>query len=118
MDKVSSICTSAMIVLAMMAERWSAVEAYRDAFEMLASATQTMLAEQMSILNPIVNGHMLAPLDTTNMAATGNVMTGPQQPRGPVISSGGYDQFTEYLAYMSEVGMCSSVEELLSSMVE
>ncbi|EXJ84041.1 hypothetical protein A1O3_04708 [Capronia epimyces CBS 606.96] len=94
-DKVSTICTSALIVLAIMAERWSAVEAYRDAFEMLCSATQTMLAE------------------TSSSSAS-------CPPTMPVISSTGHghDQFTDYLSYMTEVGMCSSVEELLSNMVE
>ena len=91
LDKVSSICTSIMIVLAIMSERWTAVEAYRDAFEMLSSATQTMLVE---------------------------ASTGPTAPSRPVLSSGGYDQFTDYLSCMTEVGMCSSVEELLASMVE
>lgn len=90
-DKVSAICTSCMITLAIMAERWSAVEPYRDAFEMLSSATQTMLAE---------------------------IPNSKSTPSMPVISSGGYDQFSGYLSYMSELGMCSSVEELLSSMVE
>jgi hypothetical protein len=90
-DKVSAICTSIMIVLAIMAERWSAVEAYRDSFEMLSTATQTMLAETSHASGP---------------------------PTMPVISSTGYDQFTDYLSYMTEVGMCSSVEELLSNMVE
>lgn len=89
-DKVSAICTSTMIVLAIMAERWSAVEAYRDAFEMLSSATQTMLAETSQASRP---------------------------PTMPVIAGTGYDQFTDYLSYMTEVGMCSSVEELLTSMV-
>lgn len=91
LDKVSSICTSIMIVLVIMAERWSAAEAYRDAFDMLASATQTMLAE---------------------MTAASAV------PNGPIIASGEYDQFTDYLSYMSEVGMCPSVEELLANMVD
>jgi hypothetical protein len=90
-DKVSSTCTSIMVVLAIMAERWTAVEAYRDAFEMLSSSTQTMLAE---------TSHESSP------------------PTMPVISSTRHDQFTDYLSYMTEVGMCSSVEELLSSMVE
>ena len=80
-----------MIMLAIMAERWAAVEPYRDAFEMLASATQTMLAE-------------------TSAAS--------MVPSGPVIPLGVHDQFTGYLSYMGEVGMCSSVEELLATMVE
>jgi hypothetical protein len=90
-DKVSAICTSTIVVLAIMAERWTAVAAYRDAFDMLSSATQTMLAER-----------------PTALAA----------PTMPVISPTGYDQFTDYLSFMTDVGMCSSVEELLSSMVE
>lgn len=91
LDKVSSICTSTMIVLAIMAERWTPVEAYRDAFDMLSTATQTMLVE------------------TSSASAAPNV---------PVISSGATDQFTDYLSYMAEVGMCASVEELLANMVE
>lgn len=90
-DKVAGICTSIMIVLSIMAERWSAVAAYRDAFEMLSSATQTMLAEA----------------SITSSA-----------PSLPAISAIGHEQFTDYLSYMTEVGMCSSVEDLLSSMVD
>jgi hypothetical protein len=90
-DKVSSICTSTIVVLAIMAERWTAVEAYRDAFDMLSSATQTMLIEASTAL------------------AT---------PTMPVISPTGFDQFADYLSFMTDVGMCSAVEELLSSMVE
>jgi hypothetical protein len=113
MDKVSSICTSTMIVLAIMAERWSAVNAYRDAFEMLATATQTMLAETLTVLSrdTYASAQTMGNQDATNPS---NML---QTPRGPVIPSGEHDQFTEYLSYMSEVGMCSSVEELLASMV-
>ncbi|EXJ82089.1 hypothetical protein A1O1_08158 [Capronia coronata CBS 617.96] len=93
-DKVSTICTSIMIVLAVMSERWTAVEAYRDSFEMLSTATQTMLYE----------------ISTASAASTA--------PSGPVISSEGGDQFTDYLSYMTEIGMCATVEELLSTMVE
>jgi hypothetical protein len=87
LDKVSSTCTSCIIVLAVMAERCSAIKPYRDAFDMLASATQSMLA----------GGELMA---------TGAVM--------PVLSSHGQDQFMSYLSSMSELGMCSSVEQLLN----
>lgn len=90
-DQVSSTCTSIIIVLAIMAERWSAVGVYRDAFEMLASATQTMLFEA----------------STTRVA-----------PSMPVIPPTGQFQFTDYLADMSEIGMCTSVEDLLSGMID
>ncbi|KAH8883212.1 transcriptional regulatory protein GAL4 [Thozetella sp. PMI_491] len=90
LDKVSATCTSCMVVLAVMAERWAAVQPYRDAFDMLSRATQTMLAE----------------LETS--------MTVPAM---PVLSSSTDEQLTGFLANITEVGMCSSVEVLLSSMI-
>lgn len=91
LDKVSSICTSCIIVLAVMTERWSAVKPYRDAFDMLASATQSMLAGGEALVT---------------------------EASVPVFSSHGQDQFMTYLSSMSEVGMCSSVEHLLSGMID
>jgi gamma-glutamyl:cysteine ligase YbdK (ATP-grasp superfamily) len=72
-----------------MAERWSAVKPYRDAFDMLSTATQSMLAEAGSML--------------TNATM-------------PVLSS--HDQFLGYLSSMSEIGMCPSVEQLLTGMID
>ena len=89
-DKVSSTCTSCLIVLAVMAERWSAVKPYRDAFDMISSATQSMLADSETILT-----------DATM----------------PVLSSHGHDQFLGYMTSMSEIGICPSVEELLAGMI-
>jgi hypothetical protein len=90
LDTVSSTCTSCIIVLAVMTERCSAVKPYRDAFDMLASATQSMLA-------------------AGEFMATGASM--------PVLSSHSQDQFMSYLSSMSELGMCSSVEQLLTGMI-
>ena len=90
LDKVASTCTSCMIVLAVMSERWTAVEPYRDAFDMLATATQAMMAETpMTLVTPVM----------------------------PVLSSSGNEQLTDYLSSMAEIGMCSSVEALLTNMI-
>ncbi|KAK3633148.1 hypothetical protein LTR56_015924 [Elasticomyces elasticus] len=91
LNHISSTCTSIMVVLAIMAERWKPVESYRDAFEMLSNATQATLIE-------------------TSMAQ--------RTPAGPLISPEGQKQFTDYLSYMAEIGMCASVEDLLTDMVE
>lgn len=90
LDKVATTCTSCMVVLAVMAERWAAVQPYRDAFDMLSNATQTMLAEGESV---------------------------PTAPAMPILSSSGNDQLSDYLSHMAELGMCSSVEALLSNMI-
>ncbi|KAI1375622.1 transcriptional regulatory protein GAL4 [Hypoxylon crocopeplum] len=89
-DKVSATCTSCMVVLAVMSERWAIVRPYRDTFDMLASATQTMFAESQ------VNSstHAL-----------------------PALSSG-HDQLSSNLTDMAELGMCSSLEALLSTMIQ
>jgi hypothetical protein len=89
-DKVAATCTSCMVVLAVMAERWEAVKPYRDAFDMLSSATQTMLAESDRMIPSLA---------------------------GPLLSSSVQDQLNCYLSSMTEIGMCQSVEEILSSMI-
>ncbi|VUC29949.1 unnamed protein product [Clonostachys rosea] len=91
LDKVSSTCTSCIIVLAVMAERWTAVKPYRDAFDMLSNATQSMLAEA---------GPML-----TDAAM-------------PVLTSHSQDQFLGYLSSMTEIGMCPTVEQLLNGIID
>lgn len=90
LDKVSATCTSCIMVLAVMAERWVAVKPYRDVFDMLSSATQSILVD--GVLNT----------DATM----------------PVLSTIGHDQFITHLSSMSELGMCSSVEQLISNMLE
>lgn len=90
-DVVSSTCTSCMIVLAVMAERWAAVAPYRDVFEMLSNATQTMLVDME------------------------NGLSGSA--RGPVLSSIQADQVSNYFMSMTDVGMCSSIEQLLKDMI-
>ncbi|XXH00784.1 hypothetical protein Hte_007135 [Hypoxylon texense] len=89
-DRVSAACTSCMVVLAVMAERWAGVRPYRDTFDMLASATQTMFAESQA--NPSM--HAL-----------------------PALSSG-HDELSSNLIDMAELGMCSSIEDLLTMMIQ
>ena len=89
-DKVSSTCMSCMVVLVIMAERWSAVGPYRDTFDMLSNATQTMLVETETTI-------------TT--------------PSFPAVCHSGDDQLSGYLSNIAEVGMDSLVEQLLSDMV-
>jgi len=90
-DVISATCTSCMIVLAVMAERCVSVSPYRDIFEMLSNATQAMLVD-------IENGlHEL--------------------PRGPVLSSLQADQVNNYFMDMTDVGMCTSIEQLLTDMI-
>ncbi|KAK1856070.1 flavin-binding monooxygenase [Colletotrichum chrysophilum] len=89
-DIVSSTCTSCMIVLAVMSERWDAVAPYRDTFEALSNATQAMLVD----------------LETASC-----------MPSGPVLSSLQADQVSNYFAGMADIGMCSSVEQLLMDMI-
>ena len=90
LDRVSSTCTSCVVVLAVMAERWRAVEPYRDTFEMLADWTQTMLAEVEAAVVPEAM---------------------------PVFPSSSNDQLSDNLLMMTEIGMCSSVEALLTDMI-
>lgn len=89
-DIVSSTCTSCMIVLAVMSERWDAVAPYRDTFEALSNPTQAMLVD----------------LETASC-----------MPSGPVLSSLQADQVSNYFAGMADIGMCSSVEQLLMDMI-
>jgi hypothetical protein len=90
LDKVAATCTSCIVVLAVMSEKWEAVKPYRDAFDMLSTATQTMLAESDKVLSA---------------------------PYGPILTSNRNDQLSCYLTHMTEIGMCQSVEEMLSSMI-
>ncbi|KAJ5289210.1 sterigmatocystin biosynthesis monooxygenase stcW [Penicillium angulare] len=91
-DKVSSTCTSCVMVLAMMAERWAAVAPYRDIFEMLSDALQSMLVDMEKGLNGSPRG-------------------------GPVLSSLQADQVSDYFMSLAEVGMCYSSEQLLMDMI-
>lgn len=92
LDKVATTCTSCIVVLAVMAERWSAVQSYRDAYDMLSGATQAMLAESLTAVMP---------------------------PELPVFATIGhdYEQISDYLSSMAEIGMCPSVEALLQDMI-
>lgn len=89
-DKVSDTCTSCAVVLAVMSERSPIVRPYRDTFDMLARATQTMYVESQ------------AGLSTHHL---------------PALSSG-HDQLSNNLADMAELGMCASIESLLATMIQ
>lgn len=91
LDKVSATCTACMVVLAVMSERWHAVEAYRDAFDLLSTATQAMLAERAAAITP---------------------------PAMPVLSASVNDQLSDHLSHIAELGMCPSVEALLADMID
>lgn len=91
-DIISATCTSCMIVLTVMAERCVSVAPYRDIFEMLSNATQAMLVDMDSGRNEL--------------------------PGRPVLSSQQADQVNNYFMNMTDVGMCSSIEQLLMDIVE
>ncbi|CAG9961946.1 unnamed protein product, partial [Clonostachys byssicola] len=44
-DTVASTCTNCMMILVVMTERWASVAPYRDTFEILSNATQSMLVD-------------------------------------------------------------------------
>lgn len=90
LDEVSATCSSCMVVLAVMAERCPVVRPYRDTFESLARATQTMLVEAQARSSP---------------------QTLPVLP-------GDNEQLSNDLVNMAELGMCSSIEALLGSMIQ
>lgn len=89
-DAVSAICTSCTIVLVVMAERWSAAAPYRDAFNALAAATQSML------------------VDGDSAQAV---------PSLPVLDAAEQGNMAKFLSGIEEIGMCDSVEHLLGEMV-
>lgn len=90
LDEVAAICSCTMVILAVMAERYEVVRPYRDTFETLAGATQTMLVEAQTSSEPQV----LPVLPTSS------------------------EHLSSDLADMAEFGMCSSIEVLLSTMIQ
>lgn len=92
LDKVATTCTSCIVVLSVMAERWTAVQPYRDAFDILATATQAMLVDSYTVFAP------------------------PELPVFPTFGQD-HDQLSDYLSSIAEVGMCPSVQALLSDMI-
>ncbi|KAF4965630.1 hypothetical protein FSARC_6593 [Fusarium sarcochroum] len=90
LDNVSNICTACTVVLSITAERWASAVPYRDAFDMLTRATMAMLVE------------------TTAMST---------EPSFPILTSSASDEFSRYFAHMAEVGICTSVEDLLATML-
>ena len=89
-DHVSSICTACTIVLVVMAERWSAAAPYRDTFNALAAATQSMLVEEE---------------------------VSHRVPSLPAIDTRQQGDMAKFLSNIEEVGMCDSVEHLLGELV-
>ena len=91
LDTVSNICTACTVVLSITAERWQSAASYRNAFDMLTSATLSMLVE-------------------TKASAT--------EPSFPILPSSEHDDFSGWFADMADIGICTSVEDLLSTMLE
>lgn len=92
-DVVSATCTSCIMVLAVMTERWASVAPYRDIFEMLSNAMQSMFVDMDKGLNESPKG-------------------------GPVIlTSVQAEQVSDYFMSLADVGMCYSSEQLLMDMI-
>lgn len=89
-DVVSSTCTACTVSLVIMAERWPAAQAFRDTFLALSDATQTMLAQS-------------PPTDSN-------------EPSLPVINVGANTNMSRHLAGIHSIGMCLTVEHLLTEM--
>ncbi len=91
-DEIAFTCTSFSVVFALMADRWPAAQPYRDTFELLAAATQTMLveADRKSEENPTL----------------------------PIFHRNAHEQLPAYLNGVAEVGMNDLVDQLLVEMVQ
>lgn len=116
-DKVSATCMACMVVLAVMAERWSAVEPFRDAFDLMSNATQSMMAERAT--NAAVAAAMAASLSECTSTATVPQTPLPllPPPTMPALTASMDDQLSDYLAHMSDIGLCPSIEALLADMI-
>lgn len=79
------------MALVVITERWSPAQPYRDTFQALANATQSMLAEQEERGNPAPN---LPVLKQVHLA------------------------MPERLSNINAIGMCPSTELLLREMVQ
>lgn len=90
-DAVTATCTACTVSLVVMAERWPAAQAFRDIFLTLSDATQTMLAQRLQ----------------------GNSMDSAL----PVIPAGSNSAMSRHLASINSIGMCFTVEHLLTEMV-
>lgn len=87
-SQTSNVCTSCTIVLVIMAERWPAVQPYRDMFTMLSEKMQSVLTQ------PAVDRNgMLIPLVQEEHAS-------------------------EKIRGIAALGMCDSVRGLLADMVD
>lgn len=91
-DSVTSTCTACTVALVIITERWSTAQPFRDVFQALASATQSMLAQQA----------------TGRSSAT----------TLPAIRAHGTTRVTQQLQRIGTVGICPSTELLLHRMVE
>lgn len=90
-DAVNGACTACTVALVIITERWSPAQPYRDTFQALANATQSMLAEQEERGHPDPNLPVLK-----------------QVPMG----------MPEQLSSINAIGMCPSTELLLREMVQ
>ncbi|CAI6091339.1 unnamed protein product, partial [Clonostachys chloroleuca] len=105
-DDIAHTSTSCTIVLVIMAERWKAVAAYRDTFEMLAKATMSML----------VNAAHNASGEMINVQQDGceapTVQSGSLM--GLLTNQQGLTELPGYMEDIERVGMCFGTEELLT----
>lgn len=90
-DTVTSTCTACTVALVVITERWAAAQPFRDMFQALASATQSMLAEYDQRDGRSVQ---LPALSATSEGSTAN-----------------------HLAGIAAIGLCPSTELLLQHMV-
>jgi hypothetical protein len=90
-DAVSSSCTACTVALAIMTERWSAAQPFRDTFQLLAEATQSMLAHIDDVDGP--------------------------RPLLPVLDAQKDSRLPQHLSDIGGIGMDASVEHLLGQMI-
>ncbi|ETN41298.1 uncharacterized protein HMPREF1541_03233 [Cyphellophora europaea CBS 101466] len=90
-DAVNSACTACTVALVIITERWSPAQPYRDTFQALVNATQSMLAEQEE------RGH--------------------PDPNLPVLKQA-HLGIPEHLSSINAIGMDPSTELLLREMVQ
>ncbi|KAJ6160889.1 hypothetical protein N7470_004285 [Penicillium chermesinum] len=77
----------------LVAIRSSAAEPYRECFDVLSSSTQAMMVDSLTTM-------------------------GPPSPSMPLLLTSPQGQLPDFLSSIAEIGMCSSVEALLSGMIE
>ncbi|KPM37048.1 hypothetical protein AK830_g9524 [Neonectria ditissima] len=93
LDQVSSTCTDCIMVLVILAERWSEAAPYRDIFEALASRTMTMMADTQQ-------GEIIA-----------STALGPEQDQY-------LDDLPQWMAGIADSGISLGVDLLLSGLID